>query len=75
MSHNEKKVATFEDGPHRAYVFRNFHWEEFRVELWIDGEHQKAADYHTDERTDALQTAQHMLTRAASDMLKDTGPL
>lgn len=75
MSHNEKIVLTFKDGNHRAYVIRDFHWEEFRAELWLDGEHQKAADYHTDDRTDAIITARHMLHKAAADMKQDTAPL
>lgn len=75
MSHNENVIATFKDGPHRAYVIKDDHWDEFRAELWIDGEHQKNADYHTDDRTDALHTAKHMLNEAAAQMLKDTRPL
>ena len=37
---------------------------EFTVELFVDGIHQKEADYFTDDRKDAATTAADMLKRA-----------
>ena len=44
-----------------VYVLRDDHWDEYRCELWINGEHQEPADYHTDDRKDAFQTAERMI--------------
>ncbi|MGL4649733.1 MAG: hypothetical protein ACRC1H_10025 [Caldilineaceae bacterium] len=46
-----------------AIVLFDADYEEFRVELRVKGRHQKAADYFTDDRKDALGTAAAMLAR------------
>lgn len=37
---------------------------EYRVELHTDGVHNKAADYHTDDKADAMVTAESMMFSA-----------
>jgi hypothetical protein len=38
-------------------IFRNSDWGEWVVRFYIDGIHQAQADYHTDVRVDAYDTA------------------
>lgn len=42
-------------------LFFNSDWDEFVVQLWINGVHQAGADYHTDDRQDAKDTMKHMV--------------
>lgn len=41
----------------RACVFYNFDYEEFVVKFWRDGQYLPDADYFTDDRADAVETA------------------
>lgn len=59
------------DGPKvQAVVRRNSEWNEFIVEFWFLDEVQnrfayhKAADYHTSDKQDALDTAQAEANKA-----------
>lgn len=56
-----RKVRAFSnaDGSRRAVVFRDAEWGEFRVSFAKNGSEKPRADYHTDDRTDALGTAEH----------------
>lgn len=45
------------------YVIKSAHWDQFRAELWIDGELTGVS--HHDKRTHALEQAQRMLEAAA----------
>lgn len=59
---SRRRVIAKEQHENRTvYVLLDTEWDEYRVELWIDGEHQKAADHHTDDKQDALQTAALMV--------------
>jgi hypothetical protein len=42
-----------------ARVYRDSDWQEWRVKHYQDGEHLTAADYHTDDKADALNHARH----------------
>lgn len=66
MRKSGKVVQTYKQGNDRAYVIWDAHWGEWRCEVWINGEHQEDADYHTDDRKDAYQTAAIMLETAGS---------
>ncbi|NMG45542.1 hypothetical protein GPA22_17650 [Aromatoleum toluvorans] len=61
---NEYVFETLKDNQTRVYIIRDDDWDEYRVELWLNGEHQTAADYHTDDALDASQTAENMLAEA-----------
>ncbi len=52
-----KWIATTEVNQRVAHVYWNREWEEFVVKLYVDGEHVEAADYHTCDKQDALDTA------------------
>ena len=48
-------------GPHgRTRVYWDSQWEEYRVKLWQGGKRAEGADYHTDDKQDALDTAKVM---------------
>lgn len=47
-----------------VYIIRDTHWEEYIVQLWIDGDHLESADYYTDDKLDALRTSEHMFLKA-----------
>lgn len=53
-----------DDGRHVAKVRRDKDYDEFRVEIHSDGVHNKNADYHTDDKEDAHDTAKAMLAHA-----------
>ena len=40
-----------------AQVYRDAEWQEWRVKFYQDGQHLAAADYHTDNKSDAQHTA------------------
>lgn len=42
-------------------------WQEYRARLTLDGITNEAADYFTDDKADALQTAQIMAEHASSN--------
>lgn len=51
------KIAGFTVLDRTAKVYKDEDWNEFRVKFYIKGVHQAGSDYHTDSRSDALQTA------------------
>lgn len=40
-----------------AKVYRDAEWGEYRVRFYALGTHLRDADYHTDDREDAMSTA------------------
>jgi len=38
-------------------TYKDTDWNEYRVKIFIEGQHQQDADYHTDDKDDALSTA------------------
>ena len=49
---------------HTAKVYRDSEWQEYRVKFYdTDGQHFTNADYHTDDKEDALTTARACLER------------
>lgn len=61
-----RKVWSFTVGQHRAVVQRSAEWQEFRVRLYHHATQVEGADYHTDDRTDAITTARTMASHAAA---------
>lgn len=55
---SRRKIATFEVAPRTAKVYWDNEWKEFRVTFYLNGTKQLGADYHTDAKQDALDTAQ-----------------
>lgn len=52
---------TYSNGSKTTKVYRDPEWEEWRVQLHVNGKHQRKADYHTNDKEDAHATAQHMI--------------
>jgi hypothetical protein len=44
-------------------TYRDTDWNEYRVKTYIQGQHQQDADYHTDCKDDALDTARAIVAR------------
>lgn len=51
------------DGNKKAKVYRNSEWEEFVVKHFESDNHQKNADYHTNDKEDAHNTAKHWINK------------
>lgn len=66
-----KLQATFERGNHVAKVYRDTEWNEWRVRFWYCKVYLNEADYHTDDREDAMDTAMLILERQA---MRDSRP-
>ena len=60
-----RKIATVQNEYAKALVQLDSEWQEYRVRLYVAGVLQPDADYHTDDRTDAVCTANAMINRAA----------
>jgi hypothetical protein len=46
-----------------AIVYYHADWEEYCVRFYIDGTHQTLADYMTDDKDDAISTADYFVNR------------
>ena len=57
-------VQRFQHGRATCTVRYSSDWQEYTVLLSVDGVDQPEADYCTDDKTDALQTAQAMAEQA-----------
>ena len=57
-------VKHFSHGVVQARVYRDVEWDEYRVKLYINGVYEETADYHTDDKHDAIQTADVMAMNA-----------
>jgi hypothetical protein len=44
-------------------TYKDTNWNEYRVKTYIEGQHQIDADYHTDDKEDALDTARAIVAR------------
>lgn len=50
-----------ENGNRAVKIYRDTVWNEYIVHFYLNGEHQDEADYHTDDKEDAKDTARHWL--------------
>lgn len=51
-------IATYAGPRVYAKVYRDIDWNEYRVKFYLGtGKHLTEADYHTDDKQDALWTA------------------
>lgn len=53
-----RKIQTFTQGGRQAVVYRDVEWNEYRTRFYTEGVHHVDADSHTDDKQDALQTAE-----------------
>ena len=60
-----KKITEITKDEITVKVFYSAEWEEFCCKLFVDGLHQgEKTDYNTDDKEDAIQTAEAMLKNA-----------
>lgn len=62
-----RKIGQFEANGKKAVVYRDAEWEEYRVKFWVDFNgspvYQVDADYHTDDKVDAMDTAESIVNK------------
>jgi hypothetical protein len=64
VSESMKLIGKHGEGAKTAKVYRDHEWGEFRVKFYTDGKHEgEEADYHTDDRGDANDTAKSWTTK------------
>jgi hypothetical protein len=57
-------VGKHGDGAKTAKVYKDHEWGEYRVKFYTDGKHEgEDADYHTDDKDDANDTAKSWTTK------------
>lgn len=71
VSEGLRLIATHTEGPHTAKVYRDKEWNEHRVKFYHNGEYQKNADYHTDDKQDAHDTAKAQLKRYMKESMNE----
>lgn len=59
-----RKIASFTHGYSSTKVYRDVEFNEYRVRLFVGGVLRQAADYHTDDKNDAIATGRKMLAIA-----------
>lgn len=55
-----KRIHVETNGDRTVKVYRDSEWNEYRARLYESGKLYAPADYHTDDRTDAIETAKKM---------------
>jgi hypothetical protein len=68
-------VATNVNYTRTAKIYRDAVWEEYVVKFSIDGKKQVNADYHTDDKEDALDTASTYANLRGSRAIRQSHPL
>lgn len=56
-------LKTLTVGRHSATIYHDAVWAEYVVHFRPDGVHNAQADYHTDDKADAFDTAQVVLEK------------
>ena len=62
---SRRTIANITAGRASVRVTYSSDWQEYRARLSIDGHPQESADYFTDDKGDAIGTAQHMAEHAS----------
>lgn len=52
-----RKIHTATGSDKVAKVYRDVEWNEYRVIYYLNGQKLNGADYHTDDKADAINTA------------------
>ena len=58
-----KSIKSFAVGNIICRVYRDIEWNEYRARIINNGKVLSKLDYHTDDKTDAIDTARSMLAR------------
>jgi hypothetical protein len=68
---NLRKVSDHEYRNKKATVYKDAEWGEYRVKFYRDGEYMQDADYHTDDKADAQDTAKSWIADAKNEAQRD----
>ncbi len=60
---NLRKIHSETLGNRSAKVYRDAEYQEFRARLYLDGVLYEPADYFTDSKSDAIETALAMVAK------------
>ena len=60
-----RKIGSWANGPFKAVIQRSAEWQEYRVRLHGPNGLEAAADYHCDDRSEAMMTAKAMVNSRA----------
>lgn len=47
----------------KVFIYRNAQWNEYVVKFYVAGVYQVDADYHTDDKADAYDTASNWVNK------------
>ena len=56
-------ITTLTQANRTAKVYRNSEWDEYQTKFFVDGAHITEGDSFTDNKTDAMDTAQHWVDK------------
>lgn len=56
-----KLIKVVQQGKFEAKIYKDSEWNEFRTKFFVDGKHQENGDHHTDDKEDAINTADHTI--------------
>lgn len=54
-------LSQHENGNRAVKIYRDTVWNEYIVRFYLNDEYEEKADYHTDDKQDAVDTARHWL--------------
>jgi hypothetical protein len=66
-------VAQDDSGAKSYRVYKDADWNEYVVKFYLNGRHQTDADYHTDDKNDAMGTAKQFLDESNQVLESDDG--
>lgn len=67
MAEGQRLISQKAVGNYSVKVYRDTDWNEFVVRFFENGIHQLDADYYTDDKDDAIDTAGRWLSKGAGD--------
>ena len=66
-------LAKYEEGQRAVKVYKNAEWNEYVVQYYDNGQRNPEADYHTDDKQDAIDSASSYLKKGIQDMAEGLG--
>jgi len=66
-------LAKYEEGQRAVKVYKNAEWNEYVVQYYDNGQRNPEADYHTDDKQDAIDSASSYLKKGTQDMAEGLG--
>lgn len=67
-SSSRRLISKFEKGNRAVKIYKDTEWGEFIVQFYEDGEYNQEADYHTDDKEDAVGTAKHFFLNGGTEI-------